>query len=156
MKVLVAVVIILLIGCNINEEWEKGPRLYIGGDSQSVGAFIYIDGQKVGVMKKEIYTGPKPSEEDIRKHHEMQRRLGIKPTNPTMPGDIFAVGIDIRIAKGERKPDYGIYEDIRASMGEHELLFINKEGKRLKKKIKVQGENYLYVSFKRMVIRGGE
>lgn len=152
----VAIVIILLSGCISNEEREKGPRLYITGDSQSVGADIYIDGQKVGVMVKEVYTGPKPTKEDIKKQHEMQRRLGIKPTNPPNPGDIFAVGIDLRIAESKKKPEYGIYKQIRASMGTHEIMFINKEGKRLKKEIKVQSENYLGVNFEKMVIRGGE
>lgn len=158
MKVLVGVtvVIILLTGCSSNEEWEKGPRLYIDGDGQSVGAEIYLDGQKVGIMIKRVYAGPKPSEEEIRKHHELQQRLGINPTDPPKPGDIFAEGIDLRIAEGKKKPEYGIYKQIRASMGKHELVVINKEGKRLTKEIKVQSENYLHVDFGRMVIQGGE
>lgn len=158
MKALVVAVAvtILLAGCNNNEEWKKGPRLYIGGNSQSVGAFIYIDGQKVGVMVKHVYSGPNPSEEDIKKWQETQRRFGIKPTVPPKPGDIYAAGIDLRIVEGKKKPDYGIYKDIRASMGRHEILFISKEGKRLKKEIKVQGENYLHVDFERMIIQGGE
>lgn len=152
----VTVIIILLTGCSSNEEWKKGPELHINGDSQSIGAYIYIDGQKVGVMKKEVYTGPKPNEEDIKKHHELQKRLGITPTNPIVPGDVFAVGIDLRIAEGKKKPEYGILKDIRASMGKHEILFLNKEGKRLTKEIKVQSENYLRVDFGKMFIRGGE
>ncbi len=158
MKVFTTVIIttILLLGCISNEEWKKGNRLFISGDEQAVGADIYIDGQKVGVMVKGVYAGPKPSKEDIKKQHEMQRRFGIKPTKPPYPGDVSADGIDLRIAKGERKPEYGIYKQIRASMGRHEILFISKEGKRLKKEIKVQSENYLRVDFGKMVIRGGE
>lgn len=158
MKVVAIVIVttILLYGCTGNEERGKGPRLFISGDEQSIGADVYIDGQKVGVMVKGVYSGPKPSEEDIKNWQETQRRFGIKPTMPSNPGDIGADGIDLRIATGERTPDYGIYRQIRVPMGEHELLVINKEGISLKKKIKVQSENYLYVDFERMVIRGDE
>jgi hypothetical protein len=147
---------ILFSGCLEKDARMKGSRLYITGDSQAIGADIFIDGKKVGIMEKYVYAGPQPSAEEIKKQHEAQQRLGMKLTNPPKPGDVFAVGVDLRISSGEKKPEYGIYSDIRVSLGKHELLFINKEGKQLKKEIKIQGENYIAVDFEKMVIQGGD
>lgn len=122
----------LLFGCVSKEEIMRGSVVHITGDAQSVGADIYIDGQKVGVMEKRVFTDP-------------QRK-----------GEIFAYGVDIRIVTGEKKPEYGLLKDIRISSGKHEILFINKEGKRLKKEIIVQNENYIHVDFEKMIIQGGE
>lgn len=145
---------LLLAGCVRNEEAMQGSRLYISGDSQSVGADIYIDGKKVGVMKKRIYSGPDLTEEEIKKQHESQRRFGVEPISPLKPGDVYAVGIDIRIINGEREPEYGVYSDIRVTNGKHEISFIDKEGKRLAKQIEIKGENYVAVDFSKMAIQG--
>lgn len=146
--------IVLLGSCINNNESIRGTKLYIVGDAQSVDAEIYIDGQKVGIMEKHVYSGPRSTEEEIEKQHKMQQQLGIKPTNPLKTGDIFAVGVDIRIKSGEKKPEYGIYRDIKVPSGKHEILFISKKGKRLKKELKMNGENYISVDFKKMIIQG--
>jgi len=150
------VVSILLFGCLEKNERTKGSRLYITGDSESIGADIFIDGNKVGIMEKYVYAGPQLSTEEIKKQHEVQQRLGMKPTNPPKPGDVFAVGVDLRISSSKKKPEYGIYSDIRVPLGKHEIMFINREGGKLKKKIKIQGENYIAVDFGKMNIQGGD
>lgn len=144
-------VFILVAGCAREE--NEGSRLYISGDSQSVGADVYVDGQKIGIMKKHVYSGPKPTEEEIKKQHEGQQRLGIEPTNPPEPGDVSAVCVDIRINNGEKKPEYGVYSGIRVPDGKHEIKFINKTGKILKKELNIQGENYIVVDFGKMTIK---
>jgi hypothetical protein len=35
-------------------------------------------------------------------------------------------------------------------------MFVSKEGKKLKKVIKIQGEGYIAVDFEKMVIQGGD
>lgn len=153
-KVVLSLICILVIGCVGDEERMRGSRLYISGDSHSIGAEIHIDDQKVGIMEKRVYSGPSPTEEEIKKQHEMQRRLGIPQTDPPKPGDIFAIGVDIHVNSGEKQPEYGIYGDIRVPSGKHKILFVNKEGKRLEKQIEIKGENYIAVDFDKMIIQG--
>lgn len=146
---------ILVTGCTDDREGMKTARLYITGDAKSVGAEIFVDGEKVGVMEKRVYSGPMPSEEKAEKQRESQKRLGIKPTEPMKPGDVFAVGVDIKIKKGEKDPEYGIYNDIRIPLGKHEILFVGRDGKHLKRSIEVKGESYINVDFEKLAIAGG-
>lgn len=117
-------IVMLLTGCG------KGT-LYISGDSQSVGAEIFIDGQKVGIMEKGVYQGSTSKDPVVvERHAKLMQELGIKT------GDVYA-GADIKIPSGE-----------------HELKLVNVGGKQLTKRFKIRGENYLNVSFEKMIIEG--
>ncbi len=114
----------LLFGCGKS-------TLYISGDSQSVGAEIYIDDQKVGIMEKGVYQGSTSKDPVVvERHAKLMQELGIKA------GDVYA-GADIKIPSGE-----------------HELKLVSVDGKHLSKRFKIRGENYLNVSFEKMLIEG--
>jgi hypothetical protein len=122
------ILFVLLGGCGCAK-----PTLYISGDSQAVGAEIYVDGQKVGTMEKYVYVGSTSKDlVVVEREKNLQQRLGIKP------GDIFS-GTEISIPTGK-----------------HEIMFVNKKGKHLKKDIVIQGESYIAVDFAKMIIQGGE
>lgn len=105
--------------------------LHISGDSRSVGAEIFIDGRKVGVMEKRVYEGSTSKDPVVvEREKKLMQDLAIKP------GDVRA-GAMIKIAAGE-----------------YELKLLSVEGKELTKRFKIRGENYLIVSFERMIIEG--
>jgi hypothetical protein len=107
--------------------------LSISGDKEAVDAEIYVDGHKVGLMEKHVYVGSTSKDlEVLEREKRVEQRLGIKP------GDIFS-GTDIQVQSGT-----------------HEIMFVSKEGKKLKKVIKIQGEGYIAVDFEKMVIQGGD
>ncbi len=114
-------VAMLLSGCGKS-------TLDIAGDSQSVGAEIFIDGQKVGVMEKLVVVGLKSKNPDEDK--KLNQRFGIKP------GEVRA------------------HAFVEVPSGEYEIAFVSVEGKQLKKRFKIRGENYLNVSFEKMTIEG--
>jgi len=77
-------------------------------------------------MKKIVVVGfPSKDPEEARKFNQ---RFGIKP------GEVKA------------------HAFIEVPSGEHELKFVNVEGKQLTKRFKIRGENYLNVSFEKMII----
>ena len=43
----------MLFGCS-----EPGSKLFITGDSEAVGAGIHLDGKRVGIMERRVYSGP--------------------------------------------------------------------------------------------------
>jgi hypothetical protein len=127
MKTLIISFLFFLLVCGCSKS-----TLYISGDVQAVGAEIYVDGKKVGVMEKKTYVGSTSKDPLILgRENKMQQLLGIKS------GDIFS-GAEIKIASGK-----------------HEIMFTN-EGKSLKKDINIQGENFISINFSKMVIQGGE
>jgi hypothetical protein len=129
-----------------------GSKLYITGDSHAVGAEIYLDGERVGVMERRIYSGPPPTEGELRARAEGQRRLGWAATPPMKPGDVFAEGV----AGGDKPGGSGVYDQVRARPGSHEIAFVHRDGRRLVKRIEVRDEVYIGVSFSEMRITGGE
>ena len=138
LMVTLCLIFIFFVGCQNSEKSRGSSRLYINGDAKSVGASIYIDGKKVGIMEKRVYSGSDSSAVGMKK------------------GDVFAIGVDIRITNKEKKPEYGIYNQIRVLNGKHEILFLNvKENKHLKKTIDIHSEGYIAVDFEKMTIRGG-
>jgi hypothetical protein len=139
----------MLIGCS---DRAPGSKLYITGDSQSVGAEIYLDGKRVGVMERRIYSGPPPTEGELRTRAEGQHRLGLATTPPMKPGDVFAVGI----AERERSAGSGVYDQVRSRPGSHEIAFVHRDGRRVVKRIEVRDEVHIDVSLTEMRIMGGE
>lgn len=129
-----------------------GSKLYITGDSHAVGAEIHLDGERVGVMERRIYSGPPPTEGELKTRAEGQRRLGLAVTPPMKPGDVFAEGV----AGGDKQARSGVYDQVRARPGSHELAIVQRDGRRLAKRIEVKGEVYIGVSFSEMRITGGE
>lgn len=118
--------VMLLLGCS-------NGTLYISGDSESVGAEVLIDGRKVGVMEKHVYVGSTSKNPVVVKREQK---------NSFMPG--------YRIKKGS------VFSSahIKVPNGEHELTVVGVDGRRLKKRFKIRGENYLNVSFEKMTIEG--
>ncbi|MEW5807279.1 MAG: hypothetical protein AB1756_08050, partial [Acidobacteriota bacterium] len=107
------------------------PMLYLSGDSEAVGAEIYIDGKKAGIMKKIIYPGWHKSRNPIIRERELrfQKESGIKP------GDVFSNA------------------QMKITYGKHTIEVISKNGKILKKEfITRPGENIIHVNFKDMTI----
>ena len=144
---------LILVGCS---ESMPGSKLYITGDSQAVAAEIYIDGARVGIMERRVYSGPPATDDELKARSEMQRRLGLAPTSPVKPGDVFSEGVDLRVARGEKQAKYGVYDQVRVRPGPHEIAFVHRDGRRLVKRIDVRNEVYIGVSFSEMLIRGGE
>jgi len=155
-RILACILGMVAMGCSRNGDWARGPILHITGDEQSVGAEIFVDGEKIGVMQRQVYAGPELSEEELKKQHEAQRRLGIQPSRSMKPGDVFAVAVDIRIAKGEKQPEYGVQSFPRVPLGKHEILFVGPKGQQLRKHFDMKGETYMRVDFQKMVIRGAD
>jgi len=137
----------MLIGCS-----EPGSKLYITGDSEAVGAEIHLDGKRVGMMERRIYSGPPPTEGELKTRAEGQQRLGLKATPPMKPGDVFAEGV----ASGDKPAGAGVYDQVRARPGPHEIAFVHRNGRQLVKRIDVRSEVYIGVSFSEMRITGGE
>jgi hypothetical protein len=137
----------ILSGCS-----SAGSKLYITGDSEAVGAEIHLDGKRVGIMEHRIYSGPPPTEDELRARAEGQRRLGLAATPPMKPGDVFAEGI----ATGDKPAASGAYDQVRAPAGSHEIAFVHRDGRRLGKRIEVRNDVYIGVSFSEMRITGGE
>ena len=106
---LLSIVGLILIGCS---ERIPGSKLYITGDSHAVGAEIYLDGERVGVMERRIYAGPSAPDDELRARSEMQRRLGLASASPMKPGDEFSVGVDLRVARGDKQTKYGVYDQV--------------------------------------------
>jgi hypothetical protein len=138
---------LMLFGCS-----EAGSKLYITGDSEAVGAEIHLDGKRVGTMERRIYSGPAATEAELRARAEGQRRLGLAPTQPMKPGDVFAEGI----AASDKPAGSGDHAQVRAPAGPHEIAFVHRDGRRLVKRIDVKNEAYIGVSFAEMRITGGE
>ena len=145
--VLSIVGVLMLFGCS-----EAGSKLYITGDREAVGAEIHLDGKRVGIMERRIYSGPAPTEAELRARAEGQRRLGLAPTPPMKPGDVFAEGI----AASDKPAGSGAHDQVRAPAGPHEIAFVHRDGRRLVKRIEVRNEVYIGVSFSEMRITGGE
>ena len=133
----------MLLGCS---EGAAGSKLYITGDSQAVGAEIHVDGKQVGVMERRIYEGAPPAAD----------RPEVAPASPMKRGDVFSEGVDLRVARGDAQPKYGVYTQMRAPRGFHELAFVLPDGRRLAKRIDVRDEVYIGVSFSEMRISSGE
>jgi hypothetical protein len=132
---------LILVACS---QGEPSSRLYIVGDGDAVGAEIYLDGSRVGVMERRIESGP-----------------GAGSSRPELevvkaPVEVFSVGVDLRVARGERPRTYGVYDQVRAWPGNHELAFVHTDGRRLVKRIEVKNEAYIAVSFGERRIQGGE
>ena len=144
---------LILVGCS---EKIPGSKLYITGDSQAVAAEIHIDGERVGVMERRVYSGPPATDDELKARAEMQRRLGLASTSPVKPGDVFSEGVDLRVARGEKQAKYGVYDQVRVHPGPHEIAFVHADGRRLAKRIDVRDEAYIGVSFSEMRITGGE
>ena len=145
--VLSIVGLLMLIGCS-----EPGSKLYITGDSEAVGAEIHLDGKRVGIMERRVYSGPPPTEGELRARAEGQRRLGLAATPPMKPGDVFAEGV----AAGDKPVGSSVYDQVRARAGSYEIAFVHRDGRRLVKRIDVRNEVYIGVSFSEMLITGGE
>jgi hypothetical protein len=139
--------VLMLFGCS-----EAGSKLYITGDAEAVGAEIHLDGKRVGIMERRVYSGPAPTEAELRTRAEGQRRLGLAPTPPMKPGDVFAEGI----AASDKPARSGAHDQVRAPAGHHEIAFVHRDGRRLVKRIDVRNEVYIGVSFSEMRITGGE
>jgi hypothetical protein len=60
------------------------------------------------------------------------------------------------VARGEKRAKYGVYDDVRATRGSHEIAFVSVDGRRLGKRIDVGEKAYVGVSFLEMRISGGE
>ncbi len=105
--------------------------ILISGDSEAVGAEIFIDDQKVGVMAKHVADGSGYKEFLVLDGDTIRREsTGLKP------GHIFSSA------------------EIEAPPGKHKFSFVNRDGKRLGKEIIIErGEHYWYVSFENMKIR---
>ena len=67
------------------------------------------------------------------------------------PGDVFSVGVDLRVARGEKRAKYGVYDEVRATRGSHEIAFVSVDGRRLVKRIDVGEKAYVDVSFLEML-----
>ena len=137
----------MLFGCS-----KPGSKLYITGDNDAVGAEIHLDGKRVGIMERRIYSGPPPTEAELQTRAEGQRRLGLPATPPMKPGDVFAEGV----AASDKSAGSSAYDQVRARAGSHEIAFVHRDGRRLAKRIEVRNEVYLGVSFSEMRIAGGE
>lgn len=112
--------VMLITGCS--------KSVYISGDSQSVGAEIFIDGQRVGTMKR-VVVGPSSKDFVVaEREKEIMESMGIKV------GTVIASGF------------------IEVPSGEHEVTFVSVEGKRLTKHFKIRGDRGLNVSFEKMSI----
>ena len=140
---------LVFFGCS---ERMPSSKLYITGGSQAVGAEIHLDGQRVGVMERRVYSGPPPTEGELKARAEGQRRLGLAATQPMKPDDVFTVGV----ADGDKPGGPGVYDQVRAPQGSHEIAFVQRDGRRLAKRIDVKDEVYIDVSFSEMLIAGGE
>jgi hypothetical protein len=141
------------LGCS---QQATGVKLYVTGDSDAVGAQILIDGTRVGVMERRIYSGPPETEEGRKARVEGQRRLGLPFTSPPQPGDIFSVGAAVHRGEGDAsRTDLG-YDHVQVVPGPHEISFVHADGRRLAKRIDVASEAYLGVSFAEMRITGGD
>jgi len=110
----------LLVGCS------EGSPLLITGDSQAVGTEIFVDGKRIGVMERRIYSGPSPADH-------------LAPASSMKRGDVFAANVGLR-----------------APRGSHEIAFVHTDGRRLVKRIDVRHEVYIGVSFSEMRISGGD
>src|SRR5207248_404978 len=144
---LLSIVSLIFMGCS---DRMPGSKLYITGASDAVGAEIYLDGERVGVMERRIYSGPPPTEDELKARAEGQRRLGLAATAPMKPGDVFAEGV----AGGDKQTSPGVYDQVRARRGSHEIAFVHRDGRRLVKRIEVRDEVYIGISFSEMRIAG--
>ncbi len=124
---ILAIPIITLLGCSNAGKASPGPRAYITGNAQCVGAKIYVDDRLVGEMDK---------------------------VEDSATRVVRSVGVDLEIKQGKRKPEYGVYSDIRIAVGEHELLIVTMEGKQLRKYIDVETETYIGLDCMTMSISG--
>jgi len=140
----------IAVGCS---DRIPGSKLYIVGDSRAVGAEIYLDGERIGVMERRIYSAPRSSKQDeLAAHAEARQRLGLAAMPPLKPGDVFAEGVgDAAKQAGAR-----VYDQVRAGPGPHELAFVHRDGRRLVKRIEVRSEVYIGVDFSEMRITGGD
>jgi hypothetical protein len=135
---LLSIVCAALLGCS---EPTPGSKLYITGDADTVGAEIYLDGKPVGVMERRTYSGASAAGD-----HELR-----PSPSPMKPG-----GVDLRVARGEKRAKYGVYDEVRATRGSHEIAFVSVDGRRLVKRIDVGEKADVGVSFLEMRISGGE
>jgi len=140
---LLSIVCAALLGCS---EPTPGSKLYITGDADTVGAEIYLDGKPVGVIERRTYSGASAAGD-----HELR-----PSPSPMKPGDVFSVGVDLRVARGEKRAKYGVYDEVRATRGSHEIAFVSVDGRRLVKRIDVGEKASVGVSFLEMRISGGE
>ena len=120
----ILVIGVLSSGCGMG-------TLYISGDEDAVGAEIFIDGQKKGSMEKGVYERTFSSDPVLAERQRKEdESLGIRQ------GQVYATA------------------SIWVSNGEHELMLISVNGKRLSKRFQMRGENYMNVSFGKMIIEG--
>ena len=136
---------LLLGGCQAQEN-----SLPIWGGPEAVDAEIFIDGKKVGVMEQQVYKGPPPSKEEMKR----SRDEGRPP--PPRPGDIYSTAVDLRVLTGELERAKYSWEGVPVLVGKHEIMIVTKEGKRLVKQIEVGHERlYMSIDFNQMTILGG-
>ena len=122
-KVAVPIIALLMLGCS-------NPTIYITGDEKAIGAAIFVDGEKVGLMTEHIYRGSDVNSEIVaEREEELQKELGIRR------GDKFS-GINITVPRGE-----------------HKVMVVGKDDRKLETTILVKGgEMYGEVNFKEMTI----
>lgn len=116
---LLFLVLLLFAGC------ELDTKISLSGGEQGVGAEVFIDGKKIGLLEKHVHRIP-----ESEGGRQTDRELGIKP------GDIYS----------------GTIFKIKISDGEHELTVVSKDGKRISKKIQITGKNYFHADFDKMII----
>lgn len=140
-----ALIAFLFVGCRAEEN-----SLPIWGGPEAVGAEIFLDGKKVGVMEQQVYQGPPPSEDEIKRSQKERR------PPPPRPSDIYSTAVAIRVLNGELERAKYSWEGVRVPIGKHEILIVTKEGKRLAKQIDVGHERlYMSIDFNQMTIVGG-
>jgi hypothetical protein len=122
-------------------------NLPIWGGLEAIGAEIFLDGKKVGVMEQQVYEGPTPTESEVNRHREERR------PRPLRPGDLYSTAVSLTVFKGEHARAKYDWEGIPVSFGKHEIAIVTKDGKRLAKQIVVDRERlYMSIDFNNMTI----
>ena len=89
-QIAVPIIALLMLGCS-------NPTIYLSGDEKAIGAEIFVDGEKVGLMTEHIYRGADVNSEIVAEREEkIRKELGIRS------GDKFS-GTTITVLRGEHK-----------------------------------------------------
>lgn len=106
------------------------PDIYISGDEYAIGAEVYIDGKKIGLMNEHVYIGSDRKDEIIvNREREMLKNLQLKKGQKSS-------GITIKLPKG-------VYD----------IQCVAKDGKKLETRLHVKGgPMYGSVDFTKMRI----
>jgi hypothetical protein len=109
-------------------EAKAGSKIYITGDTQSVGAKILVDGKEAGVMVEKSYAIPEGSKVSTARDGQYTFAEGVDNLNGKVP------------------------EDLRVTDGRHEIAF-EKAGQSVKKAVAVNGDSLMNINFSKKEIR---